>query len=362
MKITLFGLTISSSWGNGHATPYRAILKALHRRGHKVTFYEKDVAFYALRRDFSACESCELILYSKWQDVRARALNDVRNSDVVVNASYCADGAWIIDEVLAINGPLHAFYDLDTPITLAKLECCDLEYLRRDQIPEFSLYLSFTGGSILGELENRWGAQCARPLYGCVDPEVHSRVPARREFECLLSYMGTYAADRQEKLDALFLEPARRLAHEPFLLAGSLYPGQWRWPENIQRFDHVAPTDHRVLYSSSRATLNITRAGMARSGYCPSGRFFEAAACATPIISDYFEGIETFFTPGEEIILAETADDVVTALSQPDGELERIAAAAHARTLADHTGDRRAEQFLAYIAEAPARWARSEVA
>src|SRR5262249_21738981 len=153
----------------------------------------------------------------------------------------------------------------------------DLDYLRRDQIPCFDTYLSFTGGSILEELVNEWGAQRACPLYGCVDPEVHTRVPAHNEFRCDFSYMGTYASDRQQKLESLFLCPAERLADKQFVLAGSLYPWEMRFPLNVRRIEHVAPDDHSALYSSSRATLNITRNDMARYGYCPSGRFFEAA-------------------------------------------------------------------------------------
>jgi len=362
LKFTIFGLTLSSSWGNGHATPYRAILKALHRRGHQVTFYEKDVPFYALRRDLEHCDFCDLVLYRNWDEIRGRALRELSGADVVLNASYCPEGARIIGDVLKVSGPLHVFYDLDTPITLGALENGEVEYLRREQIPEFALYLSFTGGTILTELETKWNAQAARPLYGCVDPEAHAAVEQREEFKCLFSYMGTYAADRQEKLDALFLEPVQRLSHDQFVLAGSLYPRQWRWPANVRRFEHIAPADHPALYSSSRATLNITRGGMARTGYCPSGRLFEAAACGTPIVSDYFEGLEKFFTPGKEIMLASNAQEVVAALTQPVGAVAQIAEAARARALREHTGENRAEQLLGYLTDAGESYARSEVA
>ena len=212
MKITIFGLTLSSSWGNGHATPYRAILRALHHRGHELTFYEKDVKYYAARRDFESCAFCRLVLYREWADIRRRALTEVAESDVVINASYCPEGALVIDDVLPIAGPMHVFYDLDAPITISNLDNdATVDYLRRDQIPQFDLYLSFTGGSILRELEDRWGARIARPLYGGVDPEVYRRTTPRADFECTLSYMGTYAADRQRQLDDLFLEPAWRM-------------------------------------------------------------------------------------------------------------------------------------------------------
>lgn len=351
MKITIFGLTISSSWGNGHATPYRAFLKALHRLGHAVSFYEKDTDYYAQRRDFSECGYCKLVLYPTWNDISSTAIAEAAESDVVIVASYCPEGARIADEVLNLPLPLKVFYDLDTPITLAQLEKGSVEYLRAEQIPAWDLYLSFTGGSILDELENRWKARMARPLYGCVDPEVHSRVPAREEYRSVLSYMGTYAPDRQEKLDRFFLEPARRMPDSRFVLAGSLYPWQWSWPGNVHIYEHVAPSEHPALYSSSRLTLNITRNGMARYGYCPSGRFFEAAACGTPVITDWWEGLHTFFAD-DELFVAHNSDHVQQALGSTDEELARMAQRAQQRTLDQHTGECRAREMLRAFDEA----------
>jgi len=317
LKITIFGLTISSSWGNGHATPYRAIVKALHRRGHRVTFYEKDTEYYRYRRDFDQCSYCNLVLYGSWNEIRSRAIDEAAASDAVIVASYCPSGATVADDVLALSGPLRVFYDLDTPVTLHNLEQGDVPYLRADQIPAWDLYLSFTGGGILDELQQRWGARMSRPLFGCLDPEVHIRVPAREDWRCLLSYMGTYAADRQDKLDRLFLEPARRRPESQFTLAGALYPWQWRWPENVRIFDHVAPAEHPALYSSSRLTLNITRNTMARFGYCPSGRFFEAAACGAPLVTDWWSGLHTFFED-DEVFVAHDSHHVLEALAASD--------------------------------------------
>lgn len=366
MKITIFGLTISSSWGNGHATPYRAILKALHRRGHQIHFYERDVPYYAAHRDLERPEFCNLNFYSDWQSVRRDALRQANDSDVVLCASFCPNGARIADEALDLGRPLKVFYDLDTPVTLNKIERGESEYLRPDQIPEFDLYLSFTGGGTIEELTSRWGARFALPLYGCVDTELHTRVTPHPEFACDLSYMGTYAADRQQKLDDLFLEPARRLSERSFVLAGSLYPWDWAWPQNVRRFEHVAPADHSALYSSSRLTLNITRKEMARWGYCPSGRFFEAAACGTPILTDWFDGLDTFFGVGDdpELLVAGSSEDAIAAITLPNSELQKIAARARERTLSQHTGEQRAEQFIAAIERASncQSQARSEVA
>jgi spore maturation protein CgeB len=349
LKFTIFGLTISSSWGNGHATPYRAILRALHNLGHEIVFYEKDVPYYASRRDFTHSDFCRLQLYSDWFSIREQALADVRDSDVVINASYCPEGARICDEVFPIAGPLRVFYDLDTPITLGNLRQGPVEYLRADQIPGFDLYLSFTGGGILDQLEHRWGAKKALPLYGCVDADIYTRVPAREDFRCLMSYMGTYAHDRQHKLDELFLEPARDRSNDTFILAGSMYPWGWSWTPNIRRFEHVPPSDHPALYSSSKFTLNITREGMARGGYCPSGRFFEAAACGTPIITDWFEGLDHFFTPGDEIFVVHDSWEVVHTLGYPEDALRRVARRARERALAAHSGRRRAQQLISYL-------------
>ena len=359
MKIVVFGLTLSSSWGNGHATPYRAILRALKQRGVDITFFEKDVEYYALRRDFSDCDYCRLVLYPNWDELRSFALRQCEEADVVMTASYVPEGARIADEILHLQRPLRVFYDLDTPITLKALRTGSVDFLRADQIPAFDLYLSFTGGRILHALESELGASLVKPLYGCVDPDVHARVEKRAEFESGLSYMGTYAPDRQRRMDELFLEPARRLSKEQFILAGSMYPWEWQWPANVRRYEHVSPADHPALYSSSRMTLNITRKEMAASGYCPSGRFFEAAACGTPIITDYFEGLESFFDLHEEVMVADSGEDVVQALLMDGADLERMALHARERTLAEHTGESRANELLKYFDEA---WHRSSTA
>ncbi len=352
MKITFFGLTISSSWGNGHATPYRAILRALRRRGVRLTFYEKDVPYYARHRDVVSCEYCDLQLYSDWQSVRSKALQEAGTSDIVVVGSYTPDGARISDDLLELGKPQHVFYDLDTPITLSRLTEGPLDYLRRDQISEFDLYLSFTGGELLPRLEEQFGARMARPLYGCVDPDLYHRVSPCEDFRCALSYVGTYAPDRQAKLDDFFLEPARRRTDLRFLLAGSLYPFDWSWPENVRRCEHVAPDQHSALYSSSSATLNITRQEMAASGYCPSGRFFEAAACGTPILTDAWQGLDSFFDVRHELHVVRTSADVLSLLSLAPGELQDAADRARCRTLEEHTGERRAAEFLAHCEEA----------
>ena len=356
MKLTFIGLTLSSSWGNGHATPYRALLRALAGRGCELSFYERDVHYYYSRRDLERCDYARLELYPTWDEVREQALREARFSDAVILGSFVPEGERIAAELLDLGRPLRVFYDLDTPVTLARLGMGECEYIAAAQLARFDLVLSFTGGGVLEVLRSVFGARMARPLYGCVDPDVYVRTAPRAEFAAELAYMGTYAADRQEKLDALFLEPARRMPQRPFLLAGSLYPWEWGpyWPANVRRLEHVTPAEHPEFYSSARLALNITRATMATYGYCPSGRFFEAAACGAPIVSDRWEGIEEFFRDGEEIFLAESAEDVAGAMERSDEELARVARRARERTLAEHTGERRAEQLLAYLEEARA--------
>lgn len=356
MRITIFGLTLSSSWGNGHATPYRAILRALYRRGHRITFFEKDVPYYAEHRDLSSPDFCDLQLYESWDEVRDRAVREAGESDIVMTASYCPEGARISEELLELPSPLKVYYDLDSPVTLNKLRTGgSVDYVTAEQLGAFDLVLSWTGGRALAELRSNWGARNAEPLFGCVDPDEYRRTRSNPKYECALSYMGTYAADRQEKLDSLFLEPARRRQDLRFFLAGSMYPWGWDWGSNVTKTEHVPPSEHSALYSSSRITLNITRADMAASGYCPSGRFFEAAACATPIISDWFDGLDHFFTPGEELFVAGSTEDVLHAIKNSDGSLKEMAARARERTLDEHTGDRRAEQFLHYCETARSR-------
>jgi spore maturation protein CgeB len=346
LKITLFGLSLSSSWGNGHATPYRAILRALHRLGHRVTFYERDVPYYARHRDFTKWEYCELKLYSSWDAIRREALAEAAASDVVMTASYVPEGARIADELLSLDGPLRVFYDLDTPVTLQQLKHGDLDYLRARQLREFDLVLSWTGGGALDALVRDYKVKLARALFGCVDPDVYRRVAPRPGLRCELSYMGTYAPDRQSKLESMFLEPVRQRPAWMFLLAGPLYPAAWQWPKNVRKVEHIPPADHAALYSSSRMTLNLTREAMAASGYCPSGRFFEAAACGTPIVTDWFAGLDSFFDPGREVLVAQDTEEVLQGLELSDGDLLGMARRARERTLEEHTGYRRALTLL----------------
>lgn len=349
MHVVIFGLTISSSWGNGHATLWRSLVSAMLQRGHTVSFYEHSVPYYAQARDLDALPAGgRLVLYESFSAVRAEAERDLRRSDLALSTSYCPDGPAAAELILDHAAGLKAFYDLDTPVTLEGLERGEpVAYLPPQGLGDFDVVFSYTGGRALEELRSRLGARLAVPLYGSVDPERHFPVPPREDLRSTLSYLGTYAEDRQAKLLKLFIEPATRLPGEHFLIGGAQYPETFPWRNNIGFVWHVPPADHPAFFASSRATLNITRSAMASYGYCPSGRLFEAAACGVPLFSDDWEGLDTFFVPGEEIVRVESAEEVVRALTKPEDELRAIAQAARRRVLAEHTGAHRIAELEA---------------
>jgi spore maturation protein CgeB len=353
VRLVIFGLTISSAWANGHATPWRGLLKGLHRAGHQATFFERDVEYYAQHRDLAAPDFCDLVLYSAWEDVEPAARRAIDGADIAVVTSYCPDGLAACQLTLEARRALKVFYDLDTPITLQALEEHGLavpngaRYLTAELIPEFDLYLSFTGGPVLETLKTRWGAKRTAALYGSVDPELHVRVPdPPDEFRCALGYLGTYAPDRQPAVEQLLIQPARKRPADRFLVVGSLYPPEIVWPPNVATHWHLEPPLHPAFYSGNRLTLSVTRQAMREWGYTPSGRLFEAAACGTPILTDRWPGLHEFFTPGAEILVADTAEQADAALQLDDQALRRIGEAARETTLARHTGKARAQDLI----------------
>ncbi len=346
MRIVVFGLTVSSSWGNGHATLWRGLCRAFARRGHHVVFFERDVPYYAANRDLHELPGGRLVLYRAWQDVRRNAEREIAAADTAIVTSYCPDAITATDLVLQAPRALRVFYDLDTPVTLSRLKAGQRpDYLGPDGLSGFDLVLSYTGGSALDGLARDLGARQVAPLYGHVDPDMHRPAVPDPAFDAALSYLGTYAEDRQPALERLLVEPARSRPAAPFLIGGAQYPREFPWAENIRFVSHVPPADHPAFFSSCRMTLNVTRRDMAAMGWCPSGRLFEAAACGAPVLSDIWEGLDAFFTPGEEIVVAERTEDTLSALDLTDGDLKRIAKRARERVLAEHTSERRAAEF-----------------
>ena len=355
MKLVVLGLSLSSSWGNGHATTYRALLKAFAARGHEVLFLERDAPWYAPHRDLADPDWCRLAFYADLAGLdRWRA--EIADADAVVVGSYVPQGVEVGWRVLECARGVVAFYDIDTPVTLAKLKRCDHEYLTPELIGAYDLYLSFTGGPTLDNLERTYGSPMARALYCSVDEAAYRPVAAARRWD--LSYLGTYSPDRQPVLERLLLGPARSAPHLRFAVAGPQYPDDIVWPGNVERIEHVAPADHAAFYAASRYSLNVTRADMVAAGWSPSVRLFEAAACGSPVISDVWAGLETLFEPDREIVLARDGAKVLEALAAPDEARDRQAAAARARVLTAHTAVHRAAELDAALqaaAAAPAR-------
>ena len=354
MKIVIFGLSITSSWGNGHATTFRALCQALHNRGHHIVFFEKNVEWYASNRDLPAPTFCAVRLYHNWPQALPTVRAELQSADVAVLGSYFPDGITAAEEIFQSSVRVKTFYDIDTPITVSALrEHGATEYLRKSQVPNFDIYFSFTGGPMLRELESRFGARHACPLYCSFDPDEYRRFGTNARFACDLSYMGTYAPDRQPKIEELLCRPASLLPARKFIVAGPQYPKDILWPKNVKRIYHLNPRWHARFYSSSRFTLNVTRRDMVQAGYSPSVRLFEAAACGATIISDNWPGLDSFFQPGREILLPTDYRDVLHLLTDlTREESERIGRSAQERVLAEHTSQRRAQQFEQEIQKA----------
>jgi spore maturation protein CgeB len=318
-----------------------------------VTFLERDQPWYVRHRDLPDPDFCRLEFYRDRFELETFG-DLIEDADAVIVGSYVAEGVPIGDWVQRIRTGVTAFYDIDTPVTLAKLARGDFEYLSPDLIPAFDPYLSFTGGPALAILEQRYGSPAARVLYCTADDELHRPRPIVPRFD--LGYLGTYSPDRQPALERLLIEPARRAPELRFVVAGPQFPADIAWPPNVTRVEHVGPDDHAEFYASCRFTLNVTRADMARAGYSPSVRLFEAAACASPIISDRWAGIETLFTPGREILLADRADDVLRALLEMSEQDRRaLGAATRVRLLRAHRASRRAAELEEHLMEAMSR-------
>jgi spore maturation protein CgeB len=348
LNLVFLGLSVTSSWGNGHATTYRALIKALHEQGHRCSFLERDVPWYANNRDESSPVGCRVELYTSLADLKLRFAQTVSAADAVIVGSYVPDGVEVSRWVTTTARGVTAFYDIDTPVTLRKLAEHDEEYISAAVVPRFDLYLSFTGGKTLEIIERRYGARRALPLYCSVDAQAYQPIAAPSAYE--LGYLGTYSDDRQPALDRLLLEPARQRPQSRFVVAGPSYPASIAWPSNVQRIEHVAPRQHPAFYCSQRFTLNVTRAEMVKMGFSPSVRLFEAAACAVPIISDRWEGMDHFFLPGREILLADKPTQVVEYLTDlPPAERVLIGERARARVLASHTAQHRARELTRYL-------------
>jgi spore maturation protein CgeB len=356
MKLMVFGLCVSSAWGNGHATFWRGLIHALAAHGHSVSFYEQNKPYYAAHRDCRALPNGELIVYEDFDHVRAQAALAVRSADAAIVTSHCPDALAATELVMNSAVPIRAYYDLDTPITLDKLARGDtVPYIHPRGLGDFDVVMSCAGGRAPNELQRVLGARRVAPLYACVDPHLHAPVPPIERYHADLSYLGTYAQARQPALEELLLAPAHARPGLGFAIGGSLYPHDFAWAPNVKYMWHVPPFEHAAFYCSARLNLNVTSAPVAAMGYCPSIRLFEASACGAALISDAWPGLDEFYEPGDEILVARNRDDVLAALDRSSQELWSMAQRARARTLAQHTAAHRAEQLLEILSTAHAR-------
>jgi spore maturation protein CgeB len=350
MKIIIVGLSISSSWGNGHATTYRSLLRALAARGHDLIFLERNTKWYAEHRDLTRPSFCELGLYESLRDLRIQFSQKIKAADLIMLGSYVREGIEIGEWLIRTARGAVVFYDIDTPVTMAKIAQADYEYLSPELIPEFDLYLSFSGGPLLERISSIYGARRVRPLYCSADPEILYPQVFQERWD--LGYLGTYSPDRHHLFQELLLAPATMSARQRFAVIGSQYPSKVAWPPNVERLSHLSPNEHCRFYNSQRFTLNITRAPMVNAGFSPSVRLFEAAACGATVITDRWDGLELFFEPGQEILVAASACDVLSIISSmPDCRRSAIGRAGYQRFLKEHTPAHRAEALESYLQE-----------
>lgn len=350
MKFVIIGLSVTSSWGNGHATTYRALLKELKALGHDILFLEKDVPWYSGNRDLPKPDFCRLGLYKTNEELFADYNQEIAEADVMIVGSYVQQGVDVGNWAVKTANGVTAFYDIDTPVTLAKLERQDYEYLDPQIISKYDLYLSFSGGPILKHLEEHYGSPMARALYCSVDPDLY--FPEQKEKKWQMGYLGTYSTDRQATVEELLNKPASEFPKKEFVVAGPQYPTEYPWSENVERIEHLPPARHRAFYNSQCFTLNVTREDMIKAGYSPSVRLFEAAACGVPIISDYWDGIESIFTPDKEILIARTSSEVSKYFrSISEEERKSIGERARQKILQSHTAKARALELVNYVRE-----------
>jgi spore maturation protein CgeB len=348
LDIVILGLSISSSWGNGHATTYRGLTKGLVSAGNRVRFLEHDMPWYAAHRDLHPDAFGDVHLYADLADLKSRFVSAVACADAVIVGSYVPQGSNVLGWALDSARGVVVFYDIDTPVTVAHLERGEDHYISAALLPSLDLYLSFTGGPLLDYIQRTFDVRRIAPLYCAVDPTVHYAEVCAPSWD--LGYLGTFSVDRQPKLEVMLNKPARRLANRRFVIAGPQYPETVAWPANIDRIEHLPPDRHRRFYCRQRFTLNVTRRDMVAAGWSPSVRLFEAAACGVPIISDDWPGLDTLFTPDDEILIARNRDQVISILvDMPDEQRRHIGAAARRRVLGSHTAACRAKELEKHL-------------
>jgi spore maturation protein CgeB len=359
MQIAFFGSSLVSAYWNGAATYYRGIIRALYDRGHRVTFYEPDAWQRQQHRDIADPEWAQVVVYDNDRDAVLRAVSKAAGADLIVKAS----GVGVFDELLEeavldlrTSTNIIGFWDVDAPATLDRLFHNPADPLI-ELIPRYDVVLTYGGGDPVENAYRALGSRQCVPVYNALDPRTHFPVPPDKRFRADLAFLGNRLPDREARVEEFFLEPASRLPELVFLLGGSGWGDKAR-SSNIRYLDHVYTADHNALNCSSRVVLNVTRESMARYGFSPATRVFEAAGAAACLVTDAWEGVDRFFEPSSEILVATTGNDVVEYLgSVTIADARKIGEAAYRRVLAEHTYDRRAEQIDALLDMSPVEFA-----
>lgn len=345
LKIAFFGSSIVSAYWNGAATYYRGIVKALYNMGHSVTFYEPDIYERQKNRDIPDPDYCKVVVYQSDENEVSRLLREAANADVIIKSS----GVGALDDflengvtLLKTKDNLIVFWDVDAPATLDRIENNPNDPFNA-LIPLYDYILTYGGGNPVITAYGQKGAQQCIPVYNALDTDTHHPVEANRRFSCTLAFLGNRLPDREARVDEFFFKPAAALPDYTFILGGSGWEGK-EVPDNVKYIGHVYTEEHNALNVTPIAVLNISRDSMASYGFSPATRVFEAAGAGACIITDYWEGINLFFEPDKEILVARNGDEVVQILKQltPQraGEIGR---AAYNRVISEHTYNHRAE-------------------
>lgn len=351
MKIAFYGSSLLSSYWNGAATYYRGVLRALAARGYTITFYEPDAFERQQHRDIEPPEWARVVVYDATAEGLRRVLAEAADADIVVKAS----GVGVFDDELvtavprlARPGAIRIYWDVDAAATLDEVRGAADHPLRR-VLPDYDLVLTYGGGPPVVGAYQALGARRCLPIYNALDPTTHHPVAAEPAFAADLGFLANRLPDREARVEEFFLRPAAMLADRRFLLGGNGWHDK-AMPANVRAIGHVGTARHNAFNGSPMAVLNVARDSMARVGFSPATRVFEAAGAAACLITDAWEGIELFLTPGEEVLVARDGRDVAELLQALDHErARRIGAAALRRVLAEHTYDRRGNEVDAVL-------------
>ncbi|RKG59152.1 hypothetical protein D7V80_37515 [Corallococcus sp. CA054B] len=358
LRIAFFGSSLVSAYWNGAATYYRGLIRALHARGHRVTFYEPDAYGRQEHRDLQDPDWARVVVYSNDRGSLDECLDDAFGADVVVKASGVGTfDAYLEARVLELrrSGTQVVFWDVDAPATLERV-AKDAHDLFRPLIPRYDGILTYGGGAPVVNAYRELGAKQCVPIYNALDPDTHHPVAPEPRFAGDLAFLGNRLPDREARVEAFFLRAAEALPRSRMLLGGSGWEDRVV-PANVVRLGHVYTQDHNALNCSARAVLNIHRDSMARFGFSPATRVFEAAGAGACLITDAFEGVEQFLEPGREVLVARSGEEVAEHVARLTPEdARRLGQAALQRVMAEHTYAHRAVEVEAALGyRAPAR-------